>query len=157
MHTTPSKPVNPESLHEGYEVSDMRIGAILAAFAAIAIMGAAAFPICLWVINDWDQGRAPYNTTLVSPVAQPMDQVPPAPHLQQYPREDAEAYLKAQHVKLESFGVVSQAEGLKTAHIPVDKAIDAVAEGKAPYRQRPVAATLAPTVAPAAAPAETVQ
>lgn len=157
MHTTPSKPVNPESLHEGYEVSDMKVSAILAAFVAIGLLGAAAFPICLWVINDWDQGRAPYNTTLVSPVAQPMDQVPPAPHLQQYPREDAEAYLKEQHLKLESFGVVSQAEGMKTAHIPVEKAIDAVAEGKAPYRQRPVAATTATTAAPAAAPAGTVQ
>jgi len=41
MHTTPSKPVNPESLHAGYEVSDARPSLIIIAMVAIGLMGAA--------------------------------------------------------------------------------------------------------------------
>ena len=78
---------------------------------------------------------------VASPVAQPLDQVPPAPHLQQYPREDADRYLKASAEHLTSYGVISEAQGMKTAHIPVDKAIDAVAAGKVAYRQKPTTAT----------------
>ena len=140
MHTTP-KPVNPESLHDGYEVSDARAGLIITAMVAIGIMGAVAFPICFWLINDWDGHRAPYNQKMASPVAQPLDQVPPAPHLQQYPREDADRYLKASAEHLTSYGVISETQGMKTAHIPVDKAIDAVATGKVAYRQKPTVAT----------------
>jgi len=140
MHTTPSKPVNPESLHAGYEVSDARPSLIIIAMVAIGLMGAAAFPICFWIINDWDATASQYNTVHASPVAQPLDQVPPAPHLQQYPREDADKYLKASAEHLNSFGVVAETGNQKTVHIPIEKAIDAVASGKASYRQKPTVA-----------------
>lgn len=145
MHTTPSKPVNPESLHDGYEVTDANPGIILVMIAIVTMMAVAAFPIVLWLVAHWDtSGRPAYNTTPKSPVARPLDQVPPAPHLQNFPRADADAYLNGSKAQLGSYGVVAEAEGMKHAHIPVEKAIELIANGKAAYRQQPVTATSAP-------------
>lgn len=145
MHTTPSKPVNPESLHDGYEVTDAKVSMIIVLMAVIGIMGAAAFPIILGLLADWEKHK-PDVATIVSPVAEPLDQVPPAPHLQQYPLRDANAYLSATSTQLNTYGIVDQTHDVKTAHIPIEKAIEMVSQGKVPYRQQPVsAATAAPT------------
>jgi hypothetical protein len=150
MHTTPSKPVNPESLHDGYEVTDAKVSIILVALALTGLLGAVAFPIVLWVIMNWDQSREAYNLTERSPLAQPLDQVPPTPHLQQFPRVEADNYLHASSAQLGSYGVVADTGTLKIAHMPIDKAIEAVAEGRVPYRQKPVASAMAPAAAVAA-------
>lgn len=145
MHTTHSKPVNPESMHDGYEVTDVNVGIIVLMLAVVGMMGAAAFPIVLWLVTHWDTtGRQAYNTTPKSPVSQPLDQVPPMPHLQNFPRADADAYLNGSKAHLGSYGVLSEAEGLKSAHIPIEKAIDILAQGKAAYRQQPTIATTTP-------------
>lgn len=154
MHTTPSKPVSPESLHDGYEVSDLKASLIVVVLAVVGLMGAAAFPIILWLVTHWDQTRSPYDVTPKSIVSMPLDQVPPTPHLQQWPRRDAQQHATDFNEYLNTYGIVAESDGMKTAHIPVEHAIDLVAEGKVAYRQQPVIATTAPaaTEAPAAAP-----
>ena len=157
MHTTHSKPVNPESMHDGYEVTDANSGIIVIMLTVVGMVGAAAFPIVLWLVSHWDTtGRPAYNTTPKSPVAKPLDQRPPVPHLQNFPRADADAYLNASTEQLGSYGIIAEAEGLKSAHIPIEKAIDIIAQGKASYRQQPTIATTAPenVAAPAATPAQ---
>lgn len=142
MHTTHSKPVNPESMHDGYEVTDANAGIIVMMLAIVAMMGAAAFPVVIWLVSHWDNtGRPAYNTTPKSPVAQPLDQVPPMPHLQNFPRADADAYLNSSREHLASYGIISEAEGMKSAHVPIEKAIDIIAKGQAAYRQQPTVAT----------------
>lgn len=154
MHTT-NKPVNPESLHDGYEVTDVNVGIILLMLGVVGLLGAVSFPIVLWLVAHWDStGRPAYETTPKSPVAQPLDQVPPVPHLQNFPRQDADVYLDASTQHLSTYGIIAEAEGVKTAHIPIDKAIDIIAAGQAPYRQAPSVATTAPAAAPAPAPAQ---
>lgn len=150
MHTTPSKPVSPESLHDGYEVTDIKASMIIVLLASVGLMGAAAFPIVLWIVTHWDQTRKPYDPTPRSVVSQPLDQVPPLPHLQQWPRRDALNHIAEANAYLGSYGIVNESDGMKTAHIPIDHAIDLVAEGKVAYRQQPVNATTALTEAPAA-------
>ena len=154
MHTTPSKPINPESLHDGYEVTDLKPGMIIMLLTVVGLMGAVAFPIVLWIVTHWDQTRSPYDVNPRSPVAQPLDQVPALPHLQQFPRRDALQHIAEAGAYLNSYGTVSESVGMKTAHIPIEKAIELVAEGKVAYRQQPVTATTAPAAAevPAAVP-----
>ena len=149
MHTTPSKPINPESLHDGYEVTDLKPGVIILVLTVVGLMGAVAFPIVLWIVAHWDQSRMPYDVNPRSPMAQPLDQVPALPHLQQHPRRDALEHIAEADGYLNSYGIATESPGMKTAHIPIEHAIDLVAEGKVAYRQQPVVATT-PVPAPTA-------
>jgi len=144
MHSTPNKPVNPESLKEGYEVTDIKPSIIITLLAVVTLTGAAAFVIIVALINRFDETRKPYNDTPRSPVAQPLDQVPPFPHLQQNPRADAMAYVTSSAAHLNSYGLVEETGSLKVAHIPIDAAIKKVATGELPYRSTPKIAELAP-------------
>jgi hypothetical protein len=143
MHS-PSTQVSEESLHEGYEVSDIHTGVISGCLVALAIIMISALFAIIIIIRGFDGGRAPLNNTEASPLQAHDVFAPGAPQLQQDPVADKRAFVGAMKAKVESYGWVSQEPGQERAHIPVSRAIELLATGKVPYRQQPQVALEAP-------------
>jgi hypothetical protein len=84
MHS-PSTQVSEESLHEGYEVSDIHTGVISGCLVALAIIMISALFAIIIIIRGFDGGRAPLNNTEASPLQAHDVFAPGAPQLQQDP------------------------------------------------------------------------
>lgn len=155
MHN--AAPQNSEtSIKEGYEVTDMHPRIIVTSFIGLMILMFGACVVIVMIIRGFNQSRESLNTTPASSLATPGVQVPPEPHLQGDPVADRIKIDEENQRQVASYGVVSQEPGMERVHIPVDRAMALVAEGKAPYRQTPQVAAVAPA-APAVAPAASAQ
>ena len=158
MHN--AAPQNSEaSIKEGYEVTDMNSRIIVISLIGLLLLMWGACVVIVMVIRGFNESRQPMNTTAASTLATPGVQVPDAPHLQGYFAVDERVKMDADNlVKVTTYGIVSQEPGMERVHIPVDRAMTLLVEGKAPYRQAPTMAAETPAEAapaPAApAPAE---
>ena len=79
--------------------------------------------------------RQPLDTTPASSLATAGVQVPTEPHLQGDPVADRIKIDEQNQHQVASFGIVSEEPGMERVHIPVDRAMSLLAEGKVPYRQ----------------------
>ncbi|MBL7646951.1 MAG: hypothetical protein JNK74_12255 [Candidatus Hydrogenedentes bacterium] len=140
---------NEASIKEGYEVTDMHARIIVTAFIALMILMFGACVVIVMVIRGFNQSRQPLDTTPASNLATPGVQVPAEPHLQGDPVADRIKIDEQNQHQVASYGVLSAEPGMERVHIPVDRAMALVAEGKVPYRQTPQVAAEAPA-APAA-------
>lgn len=148
MHN--AAPQNSEaSIKEGYEVTDMHARIIVTSFIALMILMFGACVVIVMVIRGFNQSRQPLDTTPASNLATAGVQVPAEPHLQGDPVADRIKIDEQNQHQVASYGVLSAEPGMERVHIPVDRAMALVAEGKVPYRQTPQVAAEAP-VAPAA-------
>lgn len=152
MHS-PSTKVSEESLHEGYEVSDIHTGVISGCLVALAIIMISALFAIIIIMRGFDDGRAPMNDSEPSPLQTRDSFAPDAPHLQQNPVADKRAFIANMNKNVEAYGWVSQEAGQERVHIPVSRAMALLAEGKVPYRQQPQVALESPDAsAPATQP-----
>lgn len=131
-----------DSIKEGYEVTDMNVRIITFFLIGLFVLMFGAAGTILIVMRGFDESRAALNTEVASPLANASQQIPAEPHLQMFPVNDRIAINKANDTQVNSYGQVSSDQGMERVHIPVDRAMALVAEGKAPYRQQPVAAQL---------------
>jgi hypothetical protein len=140
---------NETSIKEGYEVTDMHARIIVTSFVALMILMFGACVVIVMVIRGFNQSRQPLDTTPASSLATAGVQVPAEPHLQGDPVADRIKIDEQNQHQVASYGVLSAEPGMERVHIPVDRAMALVAEGKVPYRQIPQVAAEAPA-APAA-------
>lgn len=143
------------SIKEGYEITDMNTRIIGVSLVGLFILMFGACAVIVMVLRGFNESRAALNTDSASSLATPGVQVPQEPHLQGMDVVDQRKAIEKENlVKVTTYGVVSAEPGMERVHIPVDRAMALLAEGKAPYRQAPTVAAEAPTAAPAPAPAE---
>ena len=116
----------------GHEAADADIGPLIkfAIFLALTTFVCAA--ICVGLYKYLDQrearekaGRYPLAAGLARPL-------PPAPRLQNYPFYDLRAFRSEENRVLEHYGWVDKNAGV--VRIPVERAIDVLAEQGLPYR-----------------------
>lgn len=146
-------PQNSEaSIKEGYEVSDMHARIIVTSLIGLLVLMFGACIVIVMIIRGFNQSRQPLDTTPASDLATAGVQVPVEPHLQGDPVADRIKIDEQNQHQVASFGVLSEEPGMERVHIPVDRAMALVAEGKVPYRQTPQVAVETPAVpvAPAA-------
>ncbi len=116
----------------GHEAADADIGPLIkfAIFLALTTFVCAA--ICVGLYKYLDQrearekaGRYPLAAGLARPL-------PPPPRLQTYPFYDLKAFRSEENRVLEHYGWVDKNAGV--VRIPVERAIDVLAEKGLPYR-----------------------
>jgi hypothetical protein len=151
MHS-PSNNVSEESLHEGYEVSDMNTGVISGCFVALAVITIASLFAIIIIMRGFDQSRPPMNAAEASPVQTDTVFAEGAPPLQMDPVADRKALTAEAEGHLHSYGHVSQEPGMERVHIPIERAIELVGSGAVPYRQAPTIALEENAAAAEAAP-----
>ncbi len=148
--------LDAESKSIGYEVRDLRPTLIYAFGAVIALLMFFSIIIVILFQRSLERKVTPPATatapTLVVPKTPRFAQ---APQLQQNPVQDKKKIIDAAQKHLERYGLSSTEAGVERAHIPIHKAIKAIADKKAPYRQAPKPAALsANTPTTVAAPAQ---
>jgi hypothetical protein len=131
---------NPE-VH--YERRDLSARVVFGFFIALAIAGV-IMHIALWGVFKY-LGRQEYrgHPTQPNPIETSSEQIPggdpavtfPAPRLQPDPVADLNKFRAAEENILNSYGWVDQKAG--TVHIPIEKAIDIVAQQGLPVRPPP--------------------
>lgn len=145
------------SIKEGYEITDMNTRIIGVSLVGLFILMFGACAVIVMVIRGFNESRPSLNTDSASHLATPGVQVPQEPHLQGMDVVEQRKVIEAENlVKVATYGVVSAEPGMERVHIPVERAMALVADGKAPYRQAPTVAVETPTAesAPVATPAE---
>lgn len=126
--------VDPEDLAAGYELSDMRPGVILGgAIGLVVVVG-----ILLLVVSTLEV----VFTGLPPRIGPPVDLIqglqaaphptPPAPELEAEPGQSLQPYLAAEQQKLSSYRWVDRQAGI--AAIPIDRAMDLIAQQGLPAR-----------------------
>ena len=143
------------SLDAGYEVADMNAKIIVAFGIGLAVTIVVTIGIILGVNRTLDR-RGPMNTTPASPLTQEMRTLPSGALLQTDPITERKQILAESRAKLSTFAIVDENPEMLRARIPIDLAIDLLAEGNLPYRQEPVTAKLE-VKDPPAAQTETVE
>lgn len=140
------------SLDAGVEVSDMNVGIIYKFGIVLAITIISSVLIIIGMIRALNH-RAPMNAAEASPLNQQLRTAPAGPQLQTDPVGDNRKILEDAARHLTEYGIVDENPQNTKANIPVDIAMDLIAEGKVAYRQKPFTARLdAPAPAPAATP-----
>jgi len=127
---------------------NLKIVLIFGVITACFLIG--GFTVGALVLRGF-QGRSPVNTVERSPLSAPMAQTLNEPRLQQNPSADRARLVNDQKNYLESYGVKNADPALFRAHIPIERAMEMIAAGEAPYRQTPQAAaeiTAPPQTAP---------
>jgi hypothetical protein len=119
----------------GYEVSDAHIGPLVrfGVFLAVVTVVFAALMVGLYRFLDAREAaeKAPRYPMTVG-VERPL---PPPPRLQSYPFSDLKALRQEEGRLLERYGWIDRNRGL--VRIPVDRAIEILAERGLPYREAP--------------------
>lgn len=135
MHS--SHKASENSLREGYEVSDMNTRLIMVFLVALFFMMFGAVVTVLIVLRGFNESRQSLNPEPASPLATKEVQVPEKPHLQMNPVEDRVRVVKENTDQVTSYGVISDQPDMQRVHIPVERAMELLAEGKGTYRQEP--------------------
>lgn len=126
--------VDPEDLEAGYELSDMRPSVIIAgAIGLVVVLGA-----LLVVVTTLEA----VLTGLPPRIGPPMDltqglqaaphPTPPPPALEAQPAQSLQPYVAAEQHKLNSYRWVDRQAGI--AAIPIDRAMDLIAQQGLPAR-----------------------
>ncbi len=131
--------MHKDSLNTGYEVSDISprlVWIILASVFISIIIGIATIVAVMRAFEARGFATVVQSTPLDTPDSQ---EVPAGlPRLQGM--EDIGTNRihieNAAQAQLEAYGWVSESEGMRRVHVPIDKAIGLVADGTVPYRQQ---------------------
>lgn len=134
-HDAPQKP--EASLRAGYEVTDLNTRLIVYFLVALFFMMFGAIATILIVIRGFNESRPSLNTVPASALATKGVQVPDEPHLQMDPVSDRVRIVSENDKKVNSYGIISDESGTERVHIPVERAMALLAEGKGTYRQEP--------------------
>ncbi len=115
-----------------HETRDISVRAILWFGAALVVMVVATF-VGMKALVAYYTSRQPVAGAPFSPLA-PSGLLPPQPRLQISPAQDLKARRAAEDALLKSYGWVDRQAGI--VRIPVDRAIELLAERGLPSRSR---------------------
>ncbi len=130
-------PDTKRSLEAGYEVSDMNVRVIVVSLIGLAVMMIAGFVTIVLLMRGFDESDQTNIAGQSPPLSLAGAQTPDGPLLQQDPVADKEVVLEAARARLDNYGPATESHGM---HIPIKRAMQLVAEGKVPYRQKPQSA-----------------
>jgi hypothetical protein len=131
---TPHTP-NPAAHAAGHEANDVSISGLAKSLGALVVGG-----LVVWILllGLWRYlvARIPYEPT--SPFTG-MREMPAGPRLQVTPETALQNYFDEEGERLNSYGAAGGVtkEGAATFHIPVDKAMELVAQRGLPTRKQP--------------------
>jgi hypothetical protein len=117
----------------GHETTDAEIGPLVrfAVFLAATVIVSALVVIGLYkYLDEREQAEKAGRHPLAAGVVRPL---PPPPRLQTYPFDDIKELRKAENKVLDHYAWVDQNAGV--VRIPIERAIDLLAEKGLPYRQ----------------------
>ena len=126
-------PTAEETLAAGHELTDAQARPILKfiAFVAGITIGVAALVV---VFYNYLESREAIEKTARYPMAAGTARpLPPPPRLQTYPFQDIKDLRQEERRLLESYEWVDKSNGV--VRIPIDRAIEVLAEKGLPYRQ----------------------
>ena len=133
---------DPDTTLVGHETADADIGPLIkfAIFMALTTVVCAAICVGLYKYLDRREAREKAGRyPLAAGLARPL---PPPPRLQNYPFYDLKALRGDENRVLEHYGWVDKNAGV--VRIPVERAIDVLAEKGLPYRTAAPAEPLVP-------------
>ncbi len=133
----------------GHEETDAEIGPLVkfAVFLTVLTLFTAVLTVGFYKFLDArEQTEKAPRYPLAEGVERPL---PPTPRLQTYPFDDVKTVRRDQEQMLDRYAWIDKNAG--TVRIPVERAIELLAERGLPHRAAPPEAT--PAAAPAAAPA----
>jgi hypothetical protein len=140
---------------EGYEKTDLNPGAIAGFAGILFLLAAGALVITVAILRGYESTSAGGGTEQTGDPAYALSASDggPGPQLEQEPRLGREVLMQAAFERLDAYGVVSETP--LRLHIPVEKAIELIAAGRAPYKMFPPTAATPPLAqGDAAAPGE---
>jgi hypothetical protein len=137
---------------EGYETKDLNTGAIAGFAAILFILATGALIVTTLLIRGFENKSAERGAG--EPAAALSVPEGAGPGLEQNPKTSRQELMKPAFDRLDAFGVAS--EPPLRLHVPVETAIELIASGQAPYKQRPAPAFPAQPETGAADPGEPV-
>ncbi len=117
----------------GHETTDAEIAPLVrfAVFLAATVVVSALVVIGLYkYLDEREQAEKAGRYPLAAGIVRPL---PPPPRLQTYPFDDIKELRKAENKVLDHYAWVDQNAGV--VQIPIERAIDVLAEKGLPYRQ----------------------
>lgn len=132
------------SVKEGYEITDINTRLAAYFIGALFVMMFGSVITIVVVIRGFDQSRPSLNPAPGSELATQGLQVPDEPRLQKDPVADRKKIVAEISHEVHAYGNISEEPGMERVHIPVERAMELLSEGKAPYRQEPKPAVLEP-------------
>jgi hypothetical protein len=133
-HTDPHRPDAPaEPPVLNHEPTDADLGSVERIIVGLVVLLGVAF-LLMWILFGLFSGREDRldtpPTALVQEqrerdTRQPLERFP-APRLQEQPYEDIQMYLRSQERVLQGYGWVDRQKGI--VHIPIERAMEIVAE-----------------------------
>jgi hypothetical protein len=151
-HEQPHAPTAEETALAGHELTDAQPAPVLKflAFLAVVTVSIAAMIV---VFYNYLEGREAREKTARYPMAAGTARpLPPPPRLQTYPFQDVKDLRQEEHRLLETYEWVDKNAGV--VRIPIERAIEVLAEKGLPYRHPGEAAAM-PAPAPEAPAAAT--
>jgi hypothetical protein len=115
----------------GHEHRDTGVGLIAASAAGLAVVVLAVF-LLMWGTFNLLKNDEQKNDVSLYPLA-PSTQIPPQPRLQEHPWEELQQLRARENKELSTYGWQDQKAGI--VRIPINRAIDMVAEKGLPYQQ----------------------
>ncbi|MBI1320087.1 MAG: hypothetical protein GC168_14245 [Candidatus Hydrogenedens sp.] len=155
MHSTSENTqVDPHSLEQGFEQSEMQTSLVWAALVVLLVLMVGAGFVILLMMRGYEEARV--DRSPLSPAAGGNTEIVGGTHammpgyngplVQQNPVYERKLHVAASVEKLESYGKHEAAtEGGETTsigHIPIELAMQHLAEGKVDYKQEPVTAQI---------------
>ncbi|HEX9759609.1 MAG TPA: hypothetical protein VGA40_01750 [Candidatus Acidoferrales bacterium] len=131
MAPNTTEPGNGTQKHETRDVSISFFAKVLLGLVAVTLLG---MSVSLWYFRAMDER---YATTSVEPppLAGALPRLPPEPRLQVAPKRDMERFHAQEEAALESYAWVDRNTGV--VRIPIERAIEIVAERGLPARPAP--------------------
>jgi hypothetical protein len=129
-HDSAAPQENPEVSHEH---SDVNVRAILG-FGVILLVAAVVIHIALYWLLQYYRDRSARQAPAVSTIPTE-EQIPPGPRLQVSPPTDLAKLRAAEEKELQSYGWVDKET--KIVRIPIDRAMELIAEKGLPARKQP--------------------
>lgn len=132
-------PEDPVQHGIGHELNDVSVVGLVKSLGALLLGG---LVIWLALLGLWHYlvVRTPYQPT--SPFTG-MREMPPGPRLQVTPEETLQRYFDEEAERLNSYGATNgiTKDGTPTFRIPIDKAMDLMAQRGLPTRKQPAKVT----------------
>jgi hypothetical protein len=123
---------NAEDRRRGHEASDVRLRPLLISGLSLAALAGLSL-LAMWLLFDYMADRQARLEVALSPVFEAR-QLPPEPRLQVSPRHDLREILTNEMEMLHTYGWVDRQAGI--VRIPIERAIDLVAERGLPARRQ---------------------
>jgi hypothetical protein len=125
----------------GYEIRDIHMSVVVIGVSALAILCVVALALMWWLVEALD--RIPGERAAEAPVLDYGRLLPPEPRLQADPPRDLEEFLASEDEFLTTYGWINREEGV--VRIPIDRAMELVAERGLPEWEDPNAPGATPS------------